>query len=582
MKKMIQIVAAAVLFFSISIAFGQLDIKNSNQSVLMRITQDGKVGINLGTSNPTAPLQVKGDVILGGLGIGSTSLTHVLAQDPAAGQVYAVPMPGNLWDGDNQSLSVGVGTTANSIINLTNSAGSVTLQAGSNITVTESGNVITLGAVGGGSGDITGVTAGAGLTGGGATGDVSLDVGAGAGITVAADAIAINQTTTDGWYVNEGQTSSITSAMITDGVVGASDVTDNSLTATDLAVNVLSSVDGVSNDGGNIDLLAGSGITITPDNTGKTITIASSSTVGQWLVNGSNVYRADGNVGVGIAAPTYRLQLETPLNGYTGSGAFYAHGYNSGTTNYNSFVGVFYSDIDGTGNHGALYLESGSQSSFPTLRVRNNDDVFTTDVGVSDTWLGGHVGEGVRVSGTHFGGVTATIMAVLGHTSIDADYNAAIVAENAGTATDDFGLYVTAAKSYINGKLGIGTTNPGAYALYVAGNAYTTGTWGSSDVRLKTEIKPLQSALEKINQLQPVSFAWRDQEFPHKGFGKGLQIGLIAQNVETVYPELVNSDNEGYKAVAYDKLTAVLIQAVKELSQKVDRLEKENKLLQRL
>lgn len=116
---------------------------------------------------------------------------------------------------------------------------------------------------------------------------------------------------------------------------------------------------------------------------------------------GSHVYRAEGNVGVGTSAPNCRLHLETPLNGYPGAGVFYAHGYESGTTNYKSFIGVFHNDLDGTGNHGALYLESGSQSAFPTLRVKNNDDVFTTDVGVSSSWLIGHVGEGVRVAGTH-------------------------------------------------------------------------------------------------------------------------------------------------------------------------------------
>jgi hypothetical protein len=58
------------------------------------------------------------------------------------------------------------------------------------------------------------------------------------------------------------------------GTVGSAGVTDNSLTAGDLAVNVVSSVDGVVNDGGNIDLLAGNGIAITPDNGNKTVTVA--------------------------------------------------------------------------------------------------------------------------------------------------------------------------------------------------------------------------------------------------------------------------------------------------------------------
>lgn len=85
-----------------------------------------------------------------------------------------------------------------------------------------------------------------------------------------------------------------------------------------------------------------------------------------------------------------------------------------------------------------------------------------------------------------------------------------------------------AAKSNIDGKPGIGSTNPGTYALYVAGNAYATVSWGGSDVRLKKQVQPLQNILEKINQLQPVSFAWRNEEFPNKAFSKDPQIGLIA------------------------------------------------------
>ena len=63
----------------------------------------------------------------------------------------------------------------------------------------------------------------------------------------------------------------------------------------------------------------------------------------------------------------------------------------------------------------------------------------------------------------------------------------------------------------------------------------------------------------KVNSIRGVSFEWKDDEN-----GKGPQIGLIAQEVEKALPELVHTDREGYKSVTYDKLTAVLAEAIKE------------------
>ena len=55
-----------------------------------------------------------------------------------------------------------------------------------------------------------------------------------------------------------------------------------------------------------------------------------------------------------------------------------------------------------------------------------------------------------------------------------------------------------------------------------------------------------------------------------------MQIGVIAQEIEMVYPELVTTKENGYKAVNYAQMTAVLIEAIKELSAKVESLESEN------
>ncbi len=75
--------------------------------------------------------------------------------------------------------------------------------------------------------------------------------------------------------------------------------------------------------------------------------------------------------------------------------------------------------------------------------------------------------------------------------------------------------------------------------------------------------------------MQGVRFDWKKDEFKDKNFDSGRQIGLIAQDVEKVLPEIVKTDTEGYKSVAYDKLTAILVEALKEQQNEINELKAE-------
>ncbi|MDY6903143.1 MAG: tail fiber domain-containing protein [Thermodesulfobacteriota bacterium] len=93
----------------------------------------------------------------------------------------------------------------------------------------------------------------------------------------------------------------------------------------------------------------------------------------------------------------------------------------------------------------------------------------------------------------------------------------------------------------------------------------------SSDIRLKTNITTCDNALDKVSQLRGVTFNWKDEDKD-----PGTQLGVIAQEVEKVFPEVVETDSQdGYKSVAYSKLVAPLIEAVKELKAENDDLKKE-------
>lgn len=105
-----------------------------------------------------------------------------------------------------------------------------------------------------------------------------------------------------------------------------------------------------------------------------------------------------------------------------------------------------------------------------------------------------------------------------------------------------------------------------------AGHFTATGNINSSsDIRLKDNIQTLEGSLDKVNQLRGVEYDRIDMRM--KGEEKYHQLGVIAQEIEKVYPDMVNADVDGMKTVSYQQLIPVLIEAVKELSTRVEELE---------
>lgn len=109
-----------------------------------------------------------------------------------------------------------------------------------------------------------------------------------------------------------------------------------------------------------------------------------------------------------------------------------------------------------------------------------------------------------------------------------------------------------------------GATNFGGFVTLNNSGCYN-GTWGScSDLRLKKNVNLIPNALNRILSLKGVSFNWRTDEFPKFNFEEGSNLGFIAQDMENVFPELVRTEKNGYKSIAYDNLTPVLVEAIKE------------------
>lgn len=166
--------------------------------------------------------------------------------------------------------------------------------------------------------------------------------------------------------------------------------------------NVVSSVDGVTNDEGNIDLVAGSNITITPNDPANTITISATGggDDGDWTVSGENVYRLTGNVGVGTDSPVNRVQVHSPAG--IQSNVHMTNGTTGSTPNDGLVLGVsgagqsYVFDQEGIAG---LTLGSGGSSTmtvYPGSVLVNGDasvygtahmDGFDMDTGATDGYV---------------------------------------------------------------------------------------------------------------------------------------------------------------------------------------------------
>jgi hypothetical protein len=115
-----------------------------------------------------------------------------------------------------------------------------------------------------------------------------------------------------------------------------------------------------------------------------------------------------------------------------------------------------------------------------------------------------------------------------------------------------------------------GTSSSG-YAVYANGNAGGTTSWfGTSDRRLKKNIQTLPHALENIMKMRGVSFDWRGNEFPELNLSNRHDIGVIAQEIKEIYPEVVTTNPNGYNSVSYATLVPVLIEGIKEQQKMIE------------
>ena len=321
-----------------------------------------------------------------------------------------------------------------------------------------------------------------------------------------------------------------------------------------------------------------------------------------------------GRLAVGVSSALGRLHIQEPINTVN---KFVLSGDNAAPNTKIASILFNRFNYDPTGNAAEIAVWRGNAATEGTIAFSTNPGsatgqqptermriTETGNVGIGTTAPAykldidantGSTGNPLRLQGLQAGATSDSLLSsasgVLKRLAINElgtgnfwkiGGNTEGVLQNLGT-TDNFALpFLTNNTERMRitetGNVGIGTTTP-SEKLYVAGNIYATGTIVSSDRRFKKNIQPIADPLQKVMAIKGVSYEMRLDEFPTRGFKAGTQIGFIAQDLEKVVPEVVSTQADGYKGVDYERITALLVEAVKQQQQKIEQLEKENNAL---
>lgn len=276
-------------------------------------------------------------------------------------------------------------------------------------------------------------------------------------------------------------------------------------------------------------------------------------------------------------------------------------GYSNNSGWYNTFTGVNagYSNTSGTDNtfsgyragftnfEGSYNTFSGEWAGYSNISGNYNtfsggDAGFKNSSGGVNTFLGFGAGANNSTGSYNtFLGADAGYYNSAGSGNVFLGFKAGL-----NNQTDSNKLYIDNCYTFDPCDKPLIKGDFAARTLQIDGSLTMVSVATPSDERYKKEIQPLESSLEKVMHLQGVSYKWKKDEVMGAGFKDGRQIGLIAQEVEKVLPELVMTDEKGYKALSYDKLAPVLIEAVKEqqkeIKEKDDRIERLEKALEKM
>lgn len=232
-------------------------------------------------------------------------------------------------------------------------------------------------------------------------------------------------------------------------------------------------------------------------------------------------------------------------------------GYSNQANTYLNAGVVGQGDGSGSFKAGIMGYVNGTAGTVQSYAIYGSDNIST-----STTYAGYFNGKLFATGATSL----QNTLYVLGATTMSSTLNVS------GVLTSFGGLLVQNSSTF-NGA--ISGTSANFSSCVVAANLSCP-----SDLRYKKNIVPIENPLSNILKINGVRYDWKQEEFPEKQFSDKNQIGFIAQEIEKIFPEMVFTDEKGFKSVDYARLTPVLVEAIKELNFRNEKLEIKNQKLE--
>lgn len=333
-------------------------------------------------------------------------------------------------------------------------------------------------------------------------------------------------------------------------------------------------------------------------------TDSASGYLGYWDASGittAGLFRSNGNAGSATYAQLYLCESSTGyavriLNGTfryqevtiavpPNNSTTYLRGDGTwqNTSHFvkNGSVATNLIEIRWSGTKAQLYIdntyisngfEASSTGGVSNAYANITDGTTTAAASASDTFKF-RAGTGVSVTvgsndATHGDNVLITNTGV---TSLTGTSNQVSVSASTGGVTLSLPQSIATSSNVQFNRLGVGIAQQGIDGRIDASNDIVS--YSSSDRNLKTNIQPIVDPISKIFKLSGNTFDWQP-ELEHLHGYSGSDLGVIAQEVEDIFPQAVRTNTNGYKSVRYEKLIPLLIEAVKAQQEQINRLVK--------